>query len=370
MVFGRALFSQHRDVVVRAVHARPHQIGHAGVDADVLFVSALVVYRLGDEVAIRSGDTAAVFHENLQRMQLGRHDDFPIRLLDPAADQAEVDRFLAGSVGDADAAAEVDEFDSHARVTAEFHRQFKQHFRRLDEELGIQLVRGHHGVQPEAAHPLRLQLPIAVHQLLAREAVLRFFRLADDGVPLAQRPRVVAQANHFRQSHLLFQIRDVGDVIEVDDRTQLPGTAVLFRRRLVRGEHDVLAGGSDPLAEHQFRQAGAVPAQTFLPQDLQQVRIRGGFDRKILLELGPGEGLDQPAGAGADRGFVIDVKRRRVIANDLADGPLIKRKWLVGHDGLYVQDAFLWKTACRGRECTSPRQIVAIRHRPSKMRPI
>src|ERR1022692_1516016 len=146
---------------------------------------------------------------------------------------------------------------------------------------------------------------------------------------------------------MLFQIRDVGDVIEVDDRTQFFGPEVFFRWSLVRREHDVLAGNSDSLAQHQFCQARAVAAQTFLPQDLQQVRIRGSLDGKIFLEGTPHECLVQPPSAGADRGLIINVKRRRVIANDLADGPLVKGEWLIDHDVSCVRDAFLWKTACR-----------------------
>jgi len=43
-------------------------------------------------------------------------------------------------------------------------------------------VRGQEGVQAEVTHPSRLELPEALGQLVAREAVLRLGRVVHDGI--------------------------------------------------------------------------------------------------------------------------------------------------------------------------------------------
>ena len=45
----------------------------------------------------------------------------------------------------------------------------------------------------------------------------------------------------------LFQKINMGDIIQVDDRPQLLCIGKLFRRRIIRGKHDVLARHSNSL---------------------------------------------------------------------------------------------------------------------------
>ena len=59
VVGGEALLAQDGDVVVGAVEGRAHEVGHAGVEADVVAVGVLEVADGGDEVARGAGDATA-----------------------------------------------------------------------------------------------------------------------------------------------------------------------------------------------------------------------------------------------------------------------------------------------------------------------
>jgi hypothetical protein len=60
---GPFLLAQHLDMMIGAVQGRPHESGHAGIDADVGAVDLLAVDGPGDEHAMRTGHVAAALHE-------------------------------------------------------------------------------------------------------------------------------------------------------------------------------------------------------------------------------------------------------------------------------------------------------------------
>ena len=103
-------------------------------------------------------------------------------------------------------------------------------------------------------------------------------------LPCLQRPGVVAEADQLGQAGVLLEEIDVGDVVQVDDRAEVPGLDELLGGGVVGGEHDLLAGDADPLGEHQLGQRAAVGAEALFLQDLQDEGIGQRLDGEELLE--------------------------------------------------------------------------------------
>ena len=72
-------------------------------------------------------------------------------------------------------------------------------------------------------------------------AVFGFLRLADDVVALDEGAGVVAEGEAGREARVLFEIFDVGDVVQVDDGAQLHRFLEFIGGGVVGGEH----GGRD-----------------------------------------------------------------------------------------------------------------------------
>ena len=121
----------------------------------------------------------------------------------------------------------------------------------------------------------------------------------------------------------------VGEVIQVDDRSQPVGQPVLLRQGVVGGEHDLAAPEAAPFRHHQLGEAGAVRAAALLPEDVQQPGGGGGLDGKILLEAAvPGKGGVDPAGVGPYAGLVVEVE-----GGGVPDGDFVQL--LLGHKRLF-----------------------------------
>ena len=79
------------------------------------------------------------------------------------------------------------------------------------------------------------------------------------------------------------------------------GVRELLGRRVVGGEHDVLAHDPEPLAEHELGQARAVHAAALVVQQAENGRVRAGLDRIIfLIPRVPLEGALQALRRGDD----------------------------------------------------------------------
>ena len=93
---------------------------------------------------------------------------------------------------------------------------------------------------------------------------------------------IVAQADLLRHAAVGGQKRDVGDIVEVDVGVQTAGILVLLRRRLVGGEHDLIAGEAAGFGQHQLRQRRAVHAAALLLQNFQNEGVRAGLDGVVF----------------------------------------------------------------------------------------
>ena len=68
MIVCVVFFARYGNMMIGAVHSRPHQIRHACVEADMGFINFLFVQYPGYQVSVRSGDLSTAFHKNRQGM--------------------------------------------------------------------------------------------------------------------------------------------------------------------------------------------------------------------------------------------------------------------------------------------------------------
>ena len=122
-----------------------------------MFVDVFFVNGFRHKKPIGPRDTASVLHANLQRMQSGRLNHLVVQGFDSLADVLQINRLLLRTVWDADPATQVDEFQSNVEPFRQFDGQFKHHFGRLNEEVGVEFIRGDHRVQAEAFDAFRFQ---------------------------------------------------------------------------------------------------------------------------------------------------------------------------------------------------------------------
>ena len=110
MICRCVCFAYNRNVMIGSIQRRAHQIGHAGIHADVIAVGMLEMPHSADEITVRSCDATAAFQINLQLgMPLGNQTLF-VGFSDAFTYNFKVDALLFRTIGNADAAAEIDEF--------------------------------------------------------------------------------------------------------------------------------------------------------------------------------------------------------------------------------------------------------------------
>ena len=307
---GGGFLAQHGDVVVGAVHAGAHEVGHGGVHADVGTVGVLPAEGAGDEPAVGAGDGAAAFHVDGERIEAGGDDELVVPGARAAGDGGIVHGPLFGPVGDADAAAGVDEGNADAEAVLELDGQLEQHAGGFDVVLGVEFVGDDHGVQAERLHAEVAGAGVGGEELVAGEAVLGLLGMADDGVARLGRAGVVAETEGFGQGTGGGDERvDVRDIIEVDDGAELAGLAEFGVGGFVGGEHDAVAGQADGLAEAEFGEGGAIGAAALGGEELQDEGIGRGLDGEEFAEGGEdGKRLVQALRVLPDRRLVVEVE--------------------------------------------------------------
>ena len=318
MVAGFVFLAQHRDVVVRAVHGRAHQVGGAGVDTDILFIDMLFVQHRRHQRAVGRQHVAAHLGKQRHIPHPGRDKDLLKLAAHALADLGDVVAALVGAVGDAHAARQVDELDLGAGALVQAHRQAEQDARQLGVVFVGDGVAGQERMDAELLGPQRHQFGVGLGHLVLAHAVFGIAGVVHDAVAQIERTaRVVAAAHGLGNARNAAQELDVRQVVEVDVRPQLIRLAHILRGRIVGGKHDLAAGEAAGFAHQQFGIARAVDAAAFLPQDLQDIRVGRGFYGEVFFEaLVPGERRVDTAGVFADGGFVVQVKRRGHVGGD------------------------------------------------------
>ena len=336
MVAGGVLLAQHRDVMVGAVHGRAHQVGRAGVNADVLLVNMLLVQHGGDKCAVGCQHEAAHLGEDGDITHAGGHQNLLKLLAHALADGSNVVAALVGAVGNTDAARKVDELDFCAGALVQADGQLKQDSGQLRVIVVSHGVAGQEGVDAELLGTGSHQPGVSLGHLILAHAVLGVAGIVHDTVAqLEHTARVEAAADGLGHARDLFKERNVGQVVQIDVRAEVVGFLHVLRRRVVGGKHDVAALEAAGLAHQQLSIAGAVDAAALFLQNLQQVGVGRGLDGKVFLEaLVPAERSVDPAGVLADTLFVIEVERGGNIGGDLLRLGKGNKRLFLRHDGL------------------------------------
>ncbi len=107
-------------------------------------------------------------------------------------------------------------------------------------------------------------------------------------------------------------------VVEVDDRAGLARGDELRRRRVVGGEHDVLAADARLLREDDLGKRARVGAEALLGEDLEDEGIGQGLDREEFLEAvaEDREGVDELPRVVPDGPLVVEMEGRGVLGAD------------------------------------------------------
>ena len=328
VVAGGVLLAHNGDVMVRAVHGGAHQVGGAGVEADVLLVDVLLVDGRRHEAAVRGKHIAAKLREDGDVAHPGRDEHLLVRLPDALADGGDVDRLLIRAVRDADAAGEVYEFDFRAGLLPELDGEREQDARERRVILVRRRVAREEGVNAELLGAKLHEAAVTLDHLLLREAVFRVAGVVHDAVGNREiSAGVQAAADELRNGGDVPEEVNVRQVVEVDRRVQPSCELKVLRRGVVRGEHDVRAGEAARLGHHQLREGGAVDAAALLLQDLEDKGVRRGLHGEILAKARiPRKRRLEGAGAGADALLVIQMERRGILLHNLPELLLIHKK--------------------------------------------
>lgn len=127
MVVWSVFFAKNGDMVVSAVHPWTHEVGHAGINADVVAIGVFVMDGSGNKIAVRAGYHAAAFEHDFQWIEACRNNDFIVHFLDQAGNIFEVHRILFWTIRDTNTAAKVNEGNANAGFFVNFNDEIEHH---------------------------------------------------------------------------------------------------------------------------------------------------------------------------------------------------------------------------------------------------
>ena len=309
-------------MVIRAVHGRPHQVYAAGVQSHEFFMGVLDVQHLADQQVVGAGNETAHLGVDRHVCHAGRTEDPVVDFVDLCADDLDIVRRLVGPVCDAHAAGQVDEGNVHAGLVPQFYCQFEQ----LARQRRIVIVRNGVARQKrmDAAvlNALFLQQTHPFEHLLRRKAVFGFAGVVHDRrVDRKAAAGVIPHGNCFRQfADGFFAEIDVGNIVEIDDGTDLGGILELRCGGHVRRKHDLIPRQIHGLRKGKFRPRRTVAAEAIVLQNSHDRRIRTRFYREEFpVPRIPGKRPFDSLAVFPQPLLIVKMERRRVCLNDLFD---------------------------------------------------
>ena len=319
MVTRLIFFAQNRNMMVRTIHSRTHQIGCAGIHTDILFVDVFFVKYRCDQPAIRCQHIPAHLGKQGHISHAFWHQDFLILLAHAFADFCNIIAALIGTVRNPNAAGKIDKLDLGTGAFMQANRQAEQN----PGQFGVVFIG--HGVAGQKRMDAEFfcaqfhQSGICFGHLVFAHTIFCVARVVHDSVAqIKHTARIVPAANGLGDSCHFFEEVHMRQVIQIDIGPQLIGFLHVLYRRIVGGEHDVAALEAACLAHQKFGIAGAVYTAAFFLQNLQNVRVRGSFDCKVFLKAFiPAESLVHASGIFPNSLFIIQMERRRYICNNL-----------------------------------------------------
>ena len=241
---GLILPAHDRDVMVSAVHGRPHQVHGAGVHAHILLISVLLMNGLCHQGAVRPHHETSQLRAQSHIIHTGGNQNLFIDPSYAVTDCQDVIGLLVRTVGDSDAAGQIDERDMDACLLFEFNSQLKQNLCQHGIIFIGHRIAGQERMYAEMLCALFLQNLKCLANLLCGHAVFGIAGIVHDVIAdFKQTARVKTAADGLRNmSQGFLQTLDMSDIVQVDDGSQLFRIGKFLRRRIVGGKHDVRTG--------------------------------------------------------------------------------------------------------------------------------
>ena len=173
-------------------------------------------------------------------------------------------------------------------------------------------------MEAKTLHPFGLSHLIGLKNLIIGNAIFSLGRLANNIISFNKIAWIVTERKTLWHTSMLCQIFNMGNIIQINNSSQLNGLLELICRSIIRGQHNILPSNASGLGQQKLWQRAAICTSSFLGQKLNQARIRGSFNRKMLLEARcPAKGLLQLADIVANCLFIINMERSWILGNNL-----------------------------------------------------
>ena len=223
VVAGLILLAQHRHMVIRTVDGRAHQVHRTGIHSNVFFMGMFFMDCRGYQTAIRS-------HHKTSHLGINRHiahtvggKHLIIHLMYTGADLQNIIRLLLRTVGNANAAGQIDKADFYAQLVLQLHCYIKQHLGQQRIILVGHRIGAQECVQTELLYALGLHDPEGLKQLFGGHTVLGVPRVVHNIIGDLKHTAGIVAAAHFagQLAAGFFHGFNMGNVIQVDDTAQV-----------------------------------------------------------------------------------------------------------------------------------------------------
>jgi len=237
------------------------------------------------QTAVGSQHKPAHFGAKLDIRHTRRFQHLFVCLTYALADFSDVRFLLIRAIGNAHAAGKVDKGHRQTSVILNFHRQTEQ----LPRQRGVIVilcgVRGQKCVDSHFLGAPLLQNFRRLNNLRLGHAVFCLTRGIHNGIGNLKVSAGIVTAADFLGNIAdgVQQTLNMGNIVQIDDGAQFFRQLEIFQWSIVGREHNVLSPNAHALAEHQFRQRGAVHTAALFMQDFHNRGIRRCLHRKIFF---------------------------------------------------------------------------------------
>ena len=279
-------FAADMDMMISAVHGRPHQIGCTGIHPQIPLMDILFVDGPCDQPTLRPGHKSAQLRLDLYPGLGGITEHPDIFLPDPFTDPGDIRLLLIGMIGDAHAAGKIDEIQGHAAFLFQSGAQIKQNAGKRWIIAVPGGIAGQEGMQAEFLCPHFFQLIQAQGQLFPGPAIFGIPGGAHDGRAHQKfTAGIIPDTDHFRNAPIFRQHINIADIIQIDDGIHCPGMGKFLRRHGIGAEHYIIPLHAQHFRQQQFTFDGAIQAAALLLKNLQDAGIGQRLHRKIFFKI-------------------------------------------------------------------------------------
>ena len=311
------------DVVICAIHGGAGERVHGDVRSNDSLVGILDGMDGSDDVTCVADEISGRLHHEPRRLETVFIDFLREDFRDELSGFVDVQRSVFMLVGDAETAAEIDEFEIDAELFADLSDIVHQ---KACDEFEIFWIAdagaGHH-VGTETLDASLFSHAVGIHDLVWMDTEFGVGTAVADEIADFARPvaGVEAEGEEFRFA-VFENARQDGNVVQIENDARLQALLNIVVRQEVAGEHDVVAAEPKLLGEKDFIDGRGVDSRAFLAEDVRDGQIVVGLDGVEETEVGVVffEGVQRAAEIVAYAVFLIDVGGRAVSLRNERDG--------------------------------------------------